>query len=232
MRRLLLVSSSRVHGTGYLDHCEEEILSLLAGVRRVLFVPYAQHDVEAYARLVEERFDTLGLAVDSVHRAASPRSAVEAAEAIFTGGGNTFLLLTRLYENGLVDVLAEGARGGRPYVGTSAGSVIAGPTIKTTNDMPIIYPPTFEALDLVPFNLNPHYLDPDPGSRHMGETRETRIREFHELNHPPVLGLREGSMVRVTGERTRLIGEPGARLFRRGQPPEEVRPGDLSELLG
>ncbi|MCB1054122.1 MAG: dipeptidase PepE [Acidobacteria bacterium] len=231
MRRLLLVSSSRVFGTGYLDHCEEEIRDLFQGVRRVLFVPYAQKDVDAYARLAQERFESLGFGLDSVHQAADPRAAARSAEAIFTGGGNTFLLLTRLYEHGLVRVLAEGARGGRPYLGTSAGTVICGPTIKTTNDMPIIYPPTFEALDLVPFNINPHYLDPDPTSHHMGETRETRIREFHEHNHPAVLGLREGSMVRVDGDRARLIGAPGARLFQRGRPPEERTAGDVSDLL-
>lgn len=231
MRKVLLISSSRVHGTGYLDHCETAMRELLSGVSRVLFVPYAQHDVEAYAGLVGERLEAMGFAVDSLHRSSRPAAAVAEAEAVFIGGGNTFLLLTRLYAHDLVAAIAERAAQGMPYVGTSAGSNVAGVSIKTTNDMPIIYPPSFDAMRLVPFNLNPHYLDPDPDSRHMGETRETRIREFHQLDDTPVLGLREGAMVRVLGDEAQLVGAPGAKLFRRDRDPEELAPGDVSSLL-
>ncbi len=155
------------------------------------------------------------------------------AEAISVGGGNTFRLLSALVELDLVEPIRRRVAGGMPYIGTSAGSNVACQSIKTTNDMPIVYPPTFDGLALVPFNLNPHYLDPDPNSSHMGETRETRIREFHELNEEPVLGLREGAMLRVEGERAELRGLRGSRLFRRGQEAQEYQPGDdLSFLLG
>ena len=232
MRRLLLISSSRVHGSGYLGHCAEEVQDLLSGCRRVLFVPWAMADHEGYAATARERFEELGFALDSLHEAADPKAAVSEAEAVFIGGGNTFRLLTELWHSGVVEPLRRRAREGMPYMGTSAGSNVACITIKTTNDMPIVYPPTFDALALVPFNINPHYLDPDPDSKHKGETRETRIREFHELNEPPVVGLREGSMLKVDGDRVELRGQVGARLFRRGQEPEEFLPGaDLSFLV-
>ncbi|MCB1032488.1 MAG: dipeptidase PepE [Acidobacteria bacterium] len=232
MRRLLLISSSRVHGSGYLDHCEEEIRDLLAGCRRVLFVPWAMADHDGYAATARTRFEAMGLGLDSIHLAADPRQAVEDAEAVFIGGGNTFRLLDALWREGVVEPLRRRSREGMPYMGTSAGTNVACITIKTTNDMPIVYPPTFDALGLVPFNINPHYLDPDPGSTHQGETRETRIREFHELNDPPVVGLREGAMLQVEGDRNVLRGQAGARLFRREEPPEEfLRGADLSFLL-
>ena len=232
MRRLLLISSSTVHGSGYLDHCEEGIRELLAGRRQVLFVPWALADHEAYAENARKRFQAMGFHLDSIHRATDPTAAVEAAEAVFIGGGNTFRLLKSLWDSAVVEALRRRADHGMPYMGTSAGSNVACATIKTTNDMPIVYPPTFEALALVPFNINPHYLDPDPSSKHKGETRETRIREFHELNEPPVVGLREGSMLRIEGPAVRLQGSVGARLFRRGQEAEEFSPGaDLSFLL-
>jgi dipeptidase E len=174
----------------------------------------------------------MGFGVDSIHEAQDPVAAVEAAEALFIGGGNTFRLLDQLQRRGLVEPIRRKALAGMPYLGTSAGSNVACVTIKTTNDMPIVEPRSLSALALVPFNINPHYLDPDPGSRHMGETRETRIREFHEENAPPVLGLREGSMLRVEGDAARVEGESGARLFRRGRDPEELPPGsDVAFLL-
>ncbi len=233
MRQLLLISSSRVHGTGYLDHCAEQVQDLLSGLHRVLFIPWALADHDAYAETARARFEAMGLGLDSIHRASSPAAAVEAAEAVFIGGGNTFRLLKTLWESGVVEPLRRKADAGMPYMGTSAGSNVACATIKTTNDMPIIYPPTFEALALVPFNINPHYLDPDPSSKHKGETRETRIREFHELNETPVVGLREGSMLRIEGGSVELRGGVGARLFRRGEEAEEFSSGaDLSFLVG
>ena len=236
--RLLLISSSTVHGSGYLDHCAEEIRSFLGGgVSRVLFVPFALHDRDGYAATARERFAAMGYRLDSLHdvagSAAEAVAAVEAAEAVFIGGGNTFRLLSALWELEVVEPLRRRVAAGMPYLGTSAGSNVACPTIRTTNDMPIVEPPTFEALALVPFQINPHYLDPDPGSTHKGETREQRLREYHEENELPVVGLREGAMLRVEGTAVELRGSSGARLFRRGGEPAEHRPpARLDELLG
>ncbi len=215
-RSLLLISTSAVHGTPYLEHAFGPLKDFLGPARRVLFIPFALQDHSGYAAKARAAFASIGYGLDSLHEASSPRDAVEGAEAVFTGGGNTFRLLAALY-----------------YAGASAGSNLACPTIKTTNDMPIVEPPSFEALGLVPFQINPHYLDPDPRSTHMGETRETRIREFHEENETPVVGLREGAMLRVEGERVTLKGLAGARIFRRGQDPVEVSPvASLEPLLG
>jgi len=232
MRRLLLVSSSRVHGGGYLEHCQSRLRDLFAGCGRVLFVPWALADRDGYAATAREKLESLGFGVDSVHDAADPAAAVEAAEALFIGGGNTFRLLTELHRSGLIAPIRRRVRAGMPYMGTSAGSNVACPTLKTTNDMPIVQPPTFEALSLVPFQINAHYLDPDPASTHMGETRDTRLAEFHEENPTPVIGLREGSMLEVRGDAMTLLGDPGGKLFRRGRPPEPLSAGTrLDDLL-
>jgi dipeptidase E len=233
MTRLLLVSNSTLHGSGYLDHCAEPIGQFLGrSVTRVLFIPFALRDRDDYAAQARGRFAALGYRLDSLHEAADPRAAVQSAEAVFTGGGNTFRLLHQLYALDVLAPLRERVLSGMPYIGSSAGSNIAGLTIGTTNDMPIVEPPSFRALGLVPFNLNPHYLDPDPGSTHMGETREKRIEQFHEENPQPVVGLREGSLLHREGPRLSLLGVTGARIFRQGQRPAEVPPGaDLSELL-
>lgn len=233
MARLLLASSSNVHGTGYLDHLETWLLRLFAGRRRVLFVPYALADRDGYAAKARARFEDFGLALDSIHELRDPRAAAAAAEGFFVGGGNTFRLIDTLQREGLIEVLAARVRAGAPYLGTSAGSNAACPTLKTTNDMPIVEPASFAALDLVPFQINAHYQDPDPTSTHKGETREQRIAEFHEENALPVLGLREGALCDIDGARMTLAGLRGARLFRRGRAPEEFAPGaDLSFLLG
>ena len=232
MRRLLLISTSTVFGTRYLEHAFGELRDVLAGVRRVLFIPYALKDRDGYAQKAGAAFAEMGLELDSLHGAEDPRRAVEQAEAIFCGGGNSFRLLDALYREGLVEPIRRRALDGMPYTGASAGSNVACLSIRTTNDMPIVQPPTLNALALVPFQINPHYLDPDPGSTHMGETRETRIREFHEENATPVVGLREGAMLRVEGDAVELRGRAGARIFRRGQEPVEVTPvADLGPLL-
>ncbi|HEX2059108.1 MAG TPA: dipeptidase PepE, partial [Thermoanaerobaculia bacterium] len=218
--RLLLISSSVVHGYGYLDHSEEEIRRILEGRRTVSFVPFAQHDDEAYTARVRERLAAMGFGVAQVRE----RADVEAAEAIFIGGGNTFRLLKTLYDRELLDPIRARVRGGMPYIGSSAGTNVATVTIKTTNDMPIVYPPSFDALGFVSFQINPHYLDPDPNSTHKGETREDRIREFHEENETPVVGLREGSMLSVEDGIITLLGSKPARIFRRGHEPEELPP--------
>ena len=231
MRRLLLISSSSVHGSGYLEHCEAAIRRHLEGVDRILFVPWALADHAGYAATARARFADLGVGLDSVHEVADATAAVREAEAMFIGGGNTFRLLDTLYRHELLDPIRARVREGMPYMGASAGTNMACPTIKTSNDMPIVEPPSFAALGLVPFQINPHYLDPDPGSRHMGETRETRLREFHEENDVPVVGLREGAMLVVDGNAMRLEGTTGARLFRRGSTPEEHPPGTVLDAL-
>jgi dipeptidase E len=232
MTRLLLVSNSTLHGSEYLDHCAGAIASFLGlSVRRVLFVPYALFEWDAYAAKARARFEAMGYGLDSVHDAASgPVRAVEGAEALFIGGGNTFRLLDALWRHALIEPIRRRVGAGMPYVGTSAGSNVACPSIRTTNDMPIVEPPSFTALDLVPFNINPHYQDPVPGSTHMGETREQRIAEFHEENTPPVVGLREGAWLLVEGPSVVLQGVNGARLFRRGQAPLELVSGSNVDL--
>lgn len=222
--RLLLVSSSSVHGTGYLEHCAEALREHYDGCRRVLFVPFAVRDVEGYRAVVEDRFRSLGLGLDWLEDDDGALEAVQSAEACFVSGGNTFRLLARLCDRGLLGPLRERALAGMPYAGASAGSNLACPTIRTTNDMPILEPPSFEALGLVPFQINAHYLDVDPSSTHRGETREQRLAEFHEENATPVIGLREGSWIRVRAGRCELQGTASACVFRRGEAPFELVP--------
>jgi len=230
-RRMLLISNSTLYGSGYLDHAAVEIGSFLGDVERVLFVPYALYDHDAYALLARERFRTMGYELDSIHLAKDPRQAVDGAEAIFIGGGNTFRLLKALYDLDLLRAIRRRVDGGMPYIGSSAGSNVAAPTIKTTNDMPIVQPPSFDALGLVSFQINPHFLDPDPNSTHKGETREERILQFLEENETTVVGLREGAMIRVEHGASLLKGSSGARIFRKGLEPVEVGPGTKLEDL-
>lgn len=225
MRRLLLVSNSTLHGQGYLDHCADEIRSFLgSGVKRVRFVPFALADLDGYTQKARERFARLGYELDGVQSFASAREALEGADAVFVGGGNTFRLLERMQASGVLDAIRARALEGLPYVGSSAGTNVACPTIQTTNDMPIVWPVTPRALGLVPFQVNAHYLDPQPGSTHMGETREERLRQYHEENERVVIGLREGAMLRVEGGEMELRGTTGARIFERGRAPLEVVP--------
>ncbi len=223
-QRLLLISNSTQHGRGYLDHAEAEIRHLLGPAARVLFVPYALCDRDGYAETARRRFEGMGYDLDSIHRAANPRGAVERAQALFIGGGNTFRLLKALYDNDVMEPIRERVAAGMPYIGSSAGTVVACPTIRTTNDMPIVQPPSLDALGLIPFQVNCHYLDPDPTSTHMGETREERLMQFHEENAWPVVGLREGDMLRVEDGSVTLKGTFGARIFRRRQERVEVPP--------
>jgi dipeptidase E len=220
--RLLLISSSLVHGYGYLDHPEPEIKRHLAGKKRVAFVPFAAFDHDAYTAKVSERFGRMGFEIVPVEQ-------LDRADAIFVGGGNTFRLLKKLYERKLLDVIRDRVRAGVPYIGSSAGSVITSPTIRTTNDMPIVEPPSLDSLGLIPFQLNCHFLDPDPGSTHKGETREERLREFHEENATPVVGLREGTMLLIETDSYKLLGMKPARIFRRGEEAVEVGPGTRLE---
>jgi dipeptidase E len=228
--RALLLSSSRVHGGAYLDHAESEIRQFLNGVSRVLFVPYALQDRDGYAHVARTKFEAMGVGLDSIHDATDPKRALEQAQAIFIGGGNTFRLLNTLYQFDLLDVIRRRAESGMPYMGASAGSNVAGPTIKTTNDMPIVQPPSFEALGLVPFQINPHYIDADPSSTHMGETREQRLREYLEENTVPVVAIREAAMLHLENGVVTLRGKARARIFKRGQQPYDVEPGSRIDL--
>lgn len=225
MKKLLLASTSTVYGGTYLSYLRDELVDFFAERSEILFVPYARpsgisHD--EYTEIARTFFAKLGKKVVGLHTFENPKKAVQEAEAIFTGGGNTFVLVNALYQLNIMDVLRETVLKGTPYMGTSAGSNIAGETMQTTNDMPIIYPPSFKTLGLIPFNINPHYLDPDPHSKHKGETRETRIKEFHVFNDTPVIGLREGSWLRGAGEELTLKGELTARLFRKNKEAKEI----------
>jgi dipeptidase E len=228
---ILLISNSTLYGSGYLDHAEGEIRSFLGNATRVLFVPYALFDRDTYAATAQKRFQKIGYDLTSIHTATNPVQAVKDTEAIFIGGGNTFRLLKTLYDFDLLGPIRERVADGMRYIGSSAGSNVAAPTIKTTNDMPIVQPPSFDALGLVSFQINPHYLDPDPNSKHMGETREERIRQFLEENDTPVVGLREGAMLRIENDETILRGSTGARIFRKGVEPVEILPGAQLDLI-
>lgn len=223
--RLLLISSTIVHGYGYLEYDDAHLRRLLGDRKRLALIPFAQFDLDGLTRRVSERFAAQGITVTQVREA----SDLADADAIYTSGGNTFRLLKALYDRNLLEPIRDRVRnGGVPYIGSSAGTNITAPTIKTTNDMPIVYPPSFDALGFVPFQINPHYLDPDPNSTHQGETRETRLLEYLQENETPVVGLREGSTLWVEDDRVTLLGEKTARVFRRDAEPEEVPPGPIN----
>lgn len=235
-RNLLLLSNSSVHGSGYLEWAAENIQEFLngKGVKQVLFVPYALRKMDKYTEDVSKKFSSWGFKVSGVHQESDPVAAVNSAEAIFIGGGNTFQLLKGLYDNKLLDTIKKRVmEDGIPYIGSSAGTNVSTISINTTNDMPIVYPPSFSALALVPFNINPHYIDTDPTSKHKGETREERILQYHEIpGVPPVLALREGTLLHVEGEKATLKGLFPARLFVPTKLPEEYPIGtDFSFLL-
>lgn len=232
-KKILLISNSTLYGSGYLDHAENEICDFLGKTGRVLFVPYALFDRTGYAQQARERFQRMGYELASIHEANDPPAAIDQTEAVFIGGGNTFRLLKALYDNDVLAAIRARVNKGMPYIGSSAGSNVAGPTIKTTKDMPIVQPPSFEALGIVPFQISPHFQDPDPNSKHMGETQEERILQFLEENDTPVFGLREGAMVRIQNGTMILKGSSGARIFRKGLEPVETLPGDrLDDFVG
>jgi dipeptidase E len=230
-KRVLLISNSTLYGSGYLDHAEGEIREFLGKLGGVLFIPFALYDRAAYAAMARERFQKMGYGLESIHTAPDAQQAVNDAKAIFIGGGNTFRLLKALYDEDVLQTIRQRVAQGMPYIGSSAGSNVAGPTIKTTKDMPIVQPPSFDALGLVPFQISPHFLDPDPNSTHMGETQEERILQFLEENDTPVAGLREGAMVRAENGSHILKGSSGARIFRKGHEPVEVMPGEQLDHL-
>jgi dipeptidase E len=234
MKNIIIASTSTLHGGDHLEYLMPELSVHFKHCKTILFIPFARPSGishEEYTAKVASAFAKINKKIKGIHEFDDLSAAITNAEGIFTGGGNTFLLVTQLYKNKIMNVLAETIKSGTPYLGTSAGSNICGLTMQTTNDMPIIYPPSFKTLGLIPFNLNPHYLDADLQSKHMGETRETRIQEFHSFNTIPVLGLREGSWLDVKGDKITLKGNLTARLFRQNQIPEEMNSGtDLSFL--
>lgn len=234
MKNLLIASTSTLHGKAYLEYILPELHVFFKEVDTILFVPFARpsglsHD--EYTTKVSDVFKTIGKKVVGLHTFNNPIEALKNAQGIFTGGGNTFVLVNELYKRTIMETLREVVEGGVPYFGTSAGSNITGITMMNTNDMPIVYPPSFATLGWLNFNLNPHYLDPDPNSTHMGETRETRIKEYHQFNKIPVLGLREGSWIEVKGDHITLKGALKARLFQQGKEPIELNSEtDLSQI--
>ena len=234
MKNILIASTSTLHNGSYLDYLLPELQLFFRNCTEIIFIPYARpsgisHD--DYTQKVREAFSKINIQVKGIHEFEDPISTIENAKGIFTGGGNTFLLVSQLYKTKVIDVLEKVVKNGTPYLGTSAGSNICGLTMNTTNDMPIVYPPSFRTLGFVSFNINPHYLDPISGSTHMGETRETRINEFHQFNPQPVVGLREGSWLAVKGNSIKLKGSLTARIFKSNETPYEVAPEtELNDL--
>lgn len=234
MHNIIIASTSTVHGSGYLEYILEDLKTFFKNANTILFIPYARPggiSHNDYTKVANNAFAKIDKKVKGIHEFNNPTEAIKNAEGIFVGGGNTFVLANQLHKNNIITPLKQVIQNGIPYLGTSAGSNICGLTIKTTNDMPIVYPPSFKALSLVPFNINPHYLDPNTNSKHMGETRETRIKEFHHYNTPPVIGLREGSWLHVKNNSIILKGSLTARVFEYNKTPYEVNSGtELNQL--
>ncbi len=234
MRNIIIASTSTIYGSGYLEYLLKALELFFKDAEHILFIPYARpsgisHD--QYTEKAKTAFSKINKKIKGIHEYKNPIEAIKNAEGIFVGGGNTFVLTNQLYKNNLIEALQTSVNLGTPYLGTSAGSNICGLTIKTTNDMPIIYPPSFNALGFVPFNINPHYLDPETNSKHMGETRETRIKEFHNFNTLPVVGIREGSWLLVQNDSILLKGTLSARVFEYNKPPYEIEPNTQLNTL-
>lgn len=234
MKNIIIASTSTLHGGEYLEYLLPELSIHFKNCKTILFIPYARPSGishEEYTGKAAAAFSKINISVKGIHEFKDPIAAIENAEGIFTGGGSTFVLVNELYKNNILSILSQTVKNGTPYLGTSAGSVICGLSMQNTNDMPIVYPPSFQTMGLIPFNINAHYLDPDLQSKHMGETRETRIKEFHAYNSIPVLGLREGSWLDVKGGTILLKGNLKALLFRQNRTPEEIEAeSDVSTL--
>jgi len=232
--RLLLISNSTNAGEEYLQHPTESMKQFLGEKRlNCLFIPYAGVTIsfDEYEDKVRTKFDEIGHDLKSIHHFKNPVEAVRESDAIVTGGGNTFHLIKLLHENQLIRTVRQTVLDGKPYIGWSAGANVACPTICTTNDMPVVKPVSFDAFNLVPFQINPHYLDSNPDG-HAGETREMRIEEFLEVNRTQtVLGLREGTMLLIENKNVSLLGSRNLRIFRYGKMPREYKPGDQLEFL-
>ena len=228
MKKLIVASTSTIHNSGYLEYLLPTLSVHFKNVKTLLFIPYARPSgisYNEYTAKAKAAFTTINIDVKGIHEFDNPMKAIKNAEGIFTGGGNTFELVNQIYKNNIFDVLKEVVENGTPYLGTSAGSNICGVSMMNTNDMPIVYPPSFKTLEFVPFNINAHYLDPIEGSTHMGETRETRIKEYHVYNETSVIGLREGSWLKVDGDSILLKGGLSARVFEKDKEPKENQSG-------
>lgn len=228
---IILASTSTLFGGEYLEYLRDELIQLYEGIDEIIFIPFARpsgisHD--DYTSKARSFFETINIKVKGLHEFENKIEAVNNAKGFFTGGGNTFLLVKTLHEEGLMSVLKQNIESGKPYLGCSAGSNIGGQNMKTTNDMPIVYPSSFDCMGLVPFNLNPHYLDPNPELKHNGETRETRIKEFLTQNDLKVIGLREGNWIRKIGNKITVEGSELTRIFEKDKEPYEIEAG--SEL--
>jgi dipeptidase E len=231
-RRALLMSNGWAPGFGYLEHALPAIRNILNDAKRIAFVPYAQRDVDRHTAVIAAAMAPLGVHVVGVHTDRDPRSVIESADAIMIGGGNAFRLLQAMQVAGLVAVITAAAHEGKPYIGISAGTNVACPTIRTTNDMPIVWPETLSALGLIPFQINAHYPVGFGDGIHHGVTRDKRLVEFLEENDAPVLALEEGSWVYVDDELATVGGAAGGRLFRREHANMETPPGtDVSFLM-
>lgn len=225
MKSILIASTSTIHGSGYLDYLLDTLKIHFKNTDHIVFIPYARPSgisYDDYTAIAAKAFKKIDKTVTGLHEFENPIDAIKSAKGIFTGGGNTFVLVNQLYKSNVLETIKEVVNNGVPYLGTSAGSNICGLTMHTTNDMPIVYPPSFKTLGFVPFNINPHYLDPNTNSKHMGETRETRIKEFHQFNTQPVIGLREGSWIEVKKDKVFLRGDLDARIFTHQKPPYEI----------
>ena len=233
-KRLLLLSNSRNYGQGYLAHAEMEIKSFLTkNIKEVLFIPFAAIRIpyDEYTNMVRTKFTELGYKAHSIHEASDYIEAINTAQAIVVGGGNTFELLKRFYETNILELVLHRVNRVLPYIGWSAGSNMACPTIKTTNDMPVAEPPSFNALGLVPFQINPHYTDITLAG-HQGETRDERLAEFLVVNPTVyVVGLREGSLLQVTDNKLELLGEKAAKVFHQSQEAKEYSGKDSLQFL-
>ncbi len=227
MKKMLLASTSTIYGQKYLEYLHDEIKNLFSGCKKILFVPYARPSGISHLEYTEKAknvFKILNLEIID-YTNEDLRESLEKCDGIFIGGGNTFLLLDKLYQYSLIDILKNKIDSGIPYLGTSAGTNICGITIGTTNDMPIVHVKRLEALGIIDFNINPHYLDPIDGFEHMGESRETRINEFHKFNDQFVIGLREGSYLQVEGDDIYLKGLKHAVIFKKENEKFEIENG-------
>ncbi|WP_179317304.1 dipeptidase PepE [Winogradskyella undariae] len=234
MKSIIIASTSTIHGSGYLEYLLEELKIHFKTTDTILFIPYARPGGIShgeYTNTAAKAFAKIDKTIKGIHEFENAEEAIKNAKGIFVGGGNTFVLVSQLYKNNALLAIKDAVKNGTPYLGTSAGSNICGLTMHTTNDMPIVYPPSFKTLGLVPFNINPHYLDPIEGSTHMGETRETRIKEFHAYNSQPVIGIREGSWIEVKDEKLTLKGTLKARVFEYNKTPYEIATNSDLEFL-
>jgi len=225
---IILASTSTLFGGNYLEYLKEELIGLYEGTDELIFIPFARpggisHD--DYTQKARSFFETINIKVKGLHEFDDKSAALNTGKGYFTGGGNTFLLVKTLHEENLMSVLKHNVESGKPYLGCSAGSNIGGQNMKTTNDMPIVYPASFDCMGLVPFNINPHYLDPNPDLKHNGETRETRIKEFLTQNDIKVVGLREGNWIRKLGGKITVEGSEMTRIFEKGREPYEIETG-------